>query len=361
MTNLKNIINISHITGDRVAVGVSGGADSLALVFLLDEILRPQGRRVIALTVDHGLREESSAEADYVSQLMAKYGIEHHILVWQGKKPSTGIEEAAREARYALLCGWCQAHEVETLCVAHHQQDQAETFLIRLQRGSGLTGLCGMSELSRRDGLKIVRPLLDVFSDDLRAYLSQRHIDWVEDPTNQSEDFLRCRMRKFLPIMEEMTGISAQRIVDTMRILARSNEYIVQQRDAFIQNNVVWWDEVAVSLPISVLTAVHDELIHQVLRILIKQVGGNPYTPRSEDIERLALRLKGDFHGATLGHCDVFISRRKLWIIPELRLKKQLSKTLWKKFTECFPAYQNVDLPYKLRAVLVKNKMSIEF
>ena len=159
MTNLKNIINISHITGDRVAVGVSGGADSLALVFLLDEILRPQGRRVIALTVDHGLREESSAEADYVSQLMAKYGIEHHILVWQGKKPSTGIEEAAREARYALLCGWCQAHEVETLCVAHHQQDQAETFLIRLQRGSGLTGLCGMSELSRRDGLKIVRQI----------------------------------------------------------------------------------------------------------------------------------------------------------------------------------------------------------
>ena len=182
MTNLKDIINLSKITGAKVAVGVSGGADSLALVLLLDELLRPQGRQVIALTVDHGLREESATEAAYVAKLMAEHEIEHHILVWQGEKPSTGIEEAARDARYALLRGWCQANGVEILCVAHHQQDQAETFLMRLQRGSGVTGLCGMAEVNELDGVSIVRPLLNISSECLKNYLQLRNISWVEDP-----------------------------------------------------------------------------------------------------------------------------------------------------------------------------------
>ena len=154
MTNLKDIINLSEITGDVVAVGVSGGADSLALLLLMDELLRPLGRRVAALTVDHGLRKESRAEAEYVAGVAAARGIEHHILTWQGDKPRSGVEEAARTARYALLCSWCHEHGVETLCMAHHQQDQAETFLIRLQRGSGLTGLCGMAAVSRLNGLR---------------------------------------------------------------------------------------------------------------------------------------------------------------------------------------------------------------
>lgn len=121
MTNLKDIINLSEITGDVVAVGVSGGADSLALLLLMDELLRPLGRRVAALTVDHGLRKESRAEAEYVAGVAAARGIEHHILTWQGDKPRSGVEEAARTARYALLCSWCHEHGVETLCMAHHQ------------------------------------------------------------------------------------------------------------------------------------------------------------------------------------------------------------------------------------------------
>ena len=89
-----------------IAAGVSGGADSLALVLRLTEA----GREVVALTVDHGLRPESAAEAAYVATVMKKFGIEHHILTWTEKKPSAAIEAAAREARYRLLCGWCREH-----------------------------------------------------------------------------------------------------------------------------------------------------------------------------------------------------------------------------------------------------------
>lgn len=91
--------------------------------------MRPQGRRVIALTVDHGLRPESRDEAEYVAKLAAERQIEHHILIWEGEKPEKGIEEAARTARYGLLCGWCRDNGVGTLAVAHHLLDQAETFL----------------------------------------------------------------------------------------------------------------------------------------------------------------------------------------------------------------------------------------
>ena len=97
MTNLKDIINLSEITGDVVAVGVSGGADSLALLLLMDELLRPLGRRVAALTVDHGLRKESRAEAEYVAGVAAARGIEHHILTWQGDKPVSYTHLRAHE------------------------------------------------------------------------------------------------------------------------------------------------------------------------------------------------------------------------------------------------------------------------
>lgn len=366
MTNLKDIINLSEITGDVVAVGVSGGADSLALLLLMDELLWPLGRRVAALTVDHGLRKESRAEAEYVAGVAAARGIEHHILTWKGDKPRSGVEEAARTARYALLCSWCHEHGVETLCMAHHQQDQAETFLIRLQRGSGLTGLCGMAAVSRLNGLKIVRPLLEVPAERLKQYLHMQKVQWVDDPSNQSDDFLRCRVRKLLPLMEEMAGITTGRIAGTMRVLSRSRDYICRQTEIFIQNNVLYWEGAGVSLGLRGLREEHEEIVYQVLRQLIKEIGQRPYTPRAEDVERLMRRLLSPavgeaFRGATLGNCEIFTSKGKVWIIPELKLKRRMPRNVWADFIRIFPEYARQELPYKLRVALVKNKMPIEF
>lgn len=196
---LREFFEKYQIGDAAVAAGVSGGADSLALLFQLDAFLRPQGRRVIALTVDHGLRPESRDEAEYVAKLAAERQIEHHILTWEGEKPEKGIEEAARTARYGLLCGWCRDNGVGTLAVAHHLLDQAETFFMRLQRGSGLNGLCGMAPLSEKNGVRLIRPFLQVHPERLKEFLREHGVSWAEDPSNRCDDYLRVRVRKFLP------------------------------------------------------------------------------------------------------------------------------------------------------------------
>ena len=139
---MEDFLLTHNIKNTTVAVAVSGGADSLALVLMAAEMYAVDSIKIVALTVDHGLRSTSAQEAEYVANLMKAHGIEHHILVWEGIKPQTGIEEAARAARYELMREWCLRNDVHYLMVAHHLFDQAETFLMRLQRGSGLKGLC---------------------------------------------------------------------------------------------------------------------------------------------------------------------------------------------------------------------------
>lgn len=351
-----------HIEDNVIAAGVSGGADSLALVFQLNDYLKPKHKKVVALTVDHQLRPESAQEAKYVHQLMEKAGIEHHILVWQGEKPQTGVEEAARIARYRLLSEWCHSHQVSYLCVAHHALDQAETFMIRLQRGSGLNGLCGMQEVSEMYGLKILRPFLTTSPEKLKEYLRQKKIDWVTDSSNNCDDFLRVRIRKFLPELEQATGITPQRIVETMAVLNRSRDYITSQVTRFIKQHVRFWENSGVSVSLSVLRQQHEEILYRVLAELIKQIGQSDYTARADDVERLKRDILDiRFKGATLGHCEVMVAQSKLWIVPELKLKKRLPKKVWEEFVAQNPKYAKLKLPYKLRIALVKTKMNVEF
>ena len=153
------------IDDETIAVGVSGGADSLALALMLKD----NGKKVVALTVNHCLRQEAEAEAEYVAELMKKHNIEHHILVWtDGSKVKKGVEERARDARYNLMISFCKDNNIKVLATAHHLRDQAETFLLRLQRGSGLFGLSSMLPVSERDKIVLIRPLLDRSPEDLK-------------------------------------------------------------------------------------------------------------------------------------------------------------------------------------------------
>ena len=363
MLSLEKKIDLSLFGDGKVAVGVSGGADSLALVLVLAELLGKN--RIVALTVDHGLREESLDEANYVAQVMNDYEIEHHILTWEGKKPAQGIEEAARIARYNLIYEWCKNNDVHTLCVAHHLLDQVETFFIRLHRGSGLTGLCGMGTVGAWKDLRIVRPLLDVHPQELRDFFFFFNIRWVEDPSNQSDDFLRCRIRKFLPHWEEKTGISMQRIGDTMKVLAKSRDFIRMQVETFITKYARFWDEVGVCISLKALRESHEELVYQVLNDLLKKISGKDYTPRADDVERLVIKLtqqdNENFSGATLSECELFVAQHKLWIVREVREKEKMPKNVWEAFVKENSHYSHFELPYKLRVALVKNKMPIVF
>ena len=130
-----------------LAVAVSGGADSMALTLLAADWAAARRGSIVALTVDHRLRNESRAEAKQVAAWLAARGIEHKILAWTGEKPSSDVQAAAREKRYELLEDWCRRQGILHLLVAHNLDDQAETFLLRLGRGSGLYGLSGMASV----------------------------------------------------------------------------------------------------------------------------------------------------------------------------------------------------------------------
>jgi tRNA(Ile)-lysidine synthase len=146
----------------HLAVAVSGGADSLSLALFAAAWARKRGGCASALTVDHGLRPEAAAEARRVGRWLRARGIEHRIIAWRGTKPAANIQAAARAARYGLLSAWCARHGVLHLLLAHHADDQAETYLMRLARGSGVDGLAAMAPVHELPSVRVLRPLLDV-------------------------------------------------------------------------------------------------------------------------------------------------------------------------------------------------------
>ena len=186
------------VKSKKVAVAVSGGIDSLSLVLLANEWSVTFGTKIIGITVDHGLRQTSKDEAIYVGEILKKYNIEHHILTWEGEKPTTNVENLAREARYSLIFDFCKKNNIDTLLIGHHIQDQAENFLIRLFRGSSITGLSSMKLISERDGIKIIRPFLNIKKEELKQYLLDKKIKWIEDESNYDDKYLRNKIRIFL-------------------------------------------------------------------------------------------------------------------------------------------------------------------
>lgn len=182
----------------NLAVAVSGGADSMALALLAHAWAGQRRGAVTALTVDHGLRPRAAAEARQVRQWLNGHGISHRTLRWRGAKPDSGIQAAARQARYDLLGQWCRRHGVLHLLSAHHGDDQAETILLRLQRGSGIEGLAGMPAVRALPGVRLLRPLLKVRRADLVATLEAQGQTWLEDPSNQEDRFARVRARRYL-------------------------------------------------------------------------------------------------------------------------------------------------------------------
>ncbi|MDR1026001.1 MAG: tRNA lysidine(34) synthetase TilS [Lactobacillus sp.] len=349
---MEELLKLHQVNDDAFVVAVSGGADSLALAFLLNNWAK-KNKKIIALTVDHKLRVESADEATMVGKMMKKAGVEHHVLTWEGKKPKSGMEEAAREARYKLIAKWCKENGIKTVMIAHHKLDQAETFLMRLQRGSGVDGLSGISEFSSLLGMNILRPLLDVCPDELKAFLTQNKIKWAEDPHNVCDDYLRVRVRKILPLLEDKIGLTADRIVDTQKVLARTKDYLSEQTAKFVKNHVKLWGGCGVSFSAANFNSQHIEMRYRVFAKLVKEIGDNGYVSRASSIDKLLEIIAGKaFKGATLGGCEIILFKGKIFIIKELKSAAKLSKKEWENFVAKNKKYDNVDVPYKLKMVL---------
>jgi tRNA(Ile)-lysidine synthase len=179
----------------HLAVAVSGGADSLALCLLARDWVERRHGKITALTIDHGLRQESAAEARDVAGLCADLRVDHRVLPWIGAKPRSAIQAQARAARYRLLTGWCGVNGVLHLLVGHHRDDQDETLMMRRARGSGADGLAGMAPIVEHASCRVLRPLLAVAKRDLRELLRVSDLRWIEDPSNRDLRFARARLR----------------------------------------------------------------------------------------------------------------------------------------------------------------------
>jgi tRNA(Ile)-lysidine synthase len=193
-----------------LVLAVSGGSDSTALLVIAVRWAkglkkrRKRAPQLIAVTIDHGLRPDSTREAAAVKRLARRLGVPHRTLRWRGTKPTAGLQEAARAARYRLLAQAATRAGYEHILTAHTLDDQAETVLFRLARGSGLAGLAGMAHasplpLGDRSSIFLVRPLLRVSKARLLATLHAAGVDHSEDPANRDPRFARTRLRALMP------------------------------------------------------------------------------------------------------------------------------------------------------------------
>ncbi|MBR2117408.1 MAG: tRNA lysidine(34) synthetase TilS [Pseudomonadota bacterium] len=207
-----------------VVLAVSGGPDSMALMWLAARWRRAltKGPRLLAITVDHGLRKEAAREARAVKQLAGALDIEHRTLRWRGEKPTTGLPSAARDARYRLLLRAASNHGASHIFTAHTRDDQAETVIMRLSRGSGIAGLAAMARQSDRGGVILARPFLDVPKSRLVATLAKAGIAFADDPTNHDPRFTRPRLRALMPALAA-EGADARGLARLASRLARAN------------------------------------------------------------------------------------------------------------------------------------------
>src|SRR5258707_5266376 len=191
-----------------IVLAISGGPASVALMWLAARWRRAltRGPRLIAVTVDHGLRAEAAREARDVKRLAKALDLPHRTLRWTGTKPKTGLPAAARAARYGLLAKAARAGGATHILTAHTRDDQAETLLMRMLRGSGIAGLAAMARESERDGVRLARPLLGISKSQLVATLNRAKITFADDPTNRYAAYTRPRLRALMPLLAAEGG-----------------------------------------------------------------------------------------------------------------------------------------------------------
>lgn len=277
---------------------VSGGPDSMAMCHMLSKYRKDNNldNLIHSVTLDHDLRPESSKEAATVAGWLdeGEFDFSHHILKWEGEKPKTRVMEEAREVRYKKIGDLASEVGVKHIFLAHHLDDQAETFLIRLSKGSGLDGLSSMTDIV--DGAYLqneifCRPLLGVGKAELVSYCHKCNVSFVEDPSNKSSKYLRARIRKYRQALE-IEGMSSKRLSVTASRIRRAREALDYYAEIAKKDALLTHDDVCLTLDRNTLLPLPEEVQ---LRVLIKciedlRVNEN-YPPRLEKMENLSDKI----------------------------------------------------------------------
>ncbi|MBK1636952.1 tRNA lysidine(34) synthetase TilS [Rhodovulum adriaticum] len=297
--------------GVPLGVAVSGGGDSLALLLALAEV---GGRPLHAVTVDHGLRPEAAAEARFVAQVCARLGVSHDTLTWGGWQGRGNLQDAARQARYRLIADWARARGIGHVALGHTRDDQAETLLLRLARGSGVDGLSGMAPRRRMDGIAWLRPLLEIPRADLRVWLRDRGQDWIEDPSNDDPRFDRVRARAALAALAPL-GVDPAGLAATAARLAEARaaleHYTVQAAGRIVRQ-----DRGDLLLARAGLRDLPAEIARRLSLAALRWVASAPYGPRAEALTK-ALETLENAPRVTLHGCLITCEGDSLRITRE--------------------------------------------
>ncbi|MFK7876226.1 MAG: tRNA lysidine(34) synthetase TilS [Paracoccaceae bacterium] len=287
---------------DQLGLAVSGGGDSMAMLALAQSWARVWGVGLRVVTVDHGLRPESAGEAQMVAQECAILNIPHDIVRWQWDGLGN-VQDAARNARLSLIDSWRGG--IEHVLMAHTRDDVAETFLIRLARGSGVDGLSKMQAkrhipTTKGAGFHIIRPCLDMRRTNLRSYASACHVPWVDDPSNEDPKYTRVQMRKALPLLEDL-GISADVLVDTAGRMARASEALKARAYETARSLCAPCDQGLISFARDGFAKLEPDTQTRLLGAACMWVSGAHYKPRAAAVVDLCAALLAGGAGTLIG------------------------------------------------------------
>ena len=293
----------------RLAIAVSGGGDSMALLAVAADWAAAAGATLTVFTVDHGLRPDSAAEAEMVARAAAARGASHETLRWNGAASAGNLQAAARSARYALMADRRRALGLGPLATAHTRDDVAETFLMRLARGSGVDGLAAMAETVVEDAsasppLRIIRPCLGADRVALRRICVDRGLAWADDPSNVDPRFDRARARAALTALEPL-GLGVERLAKTAETMARARAALEDATDALLARAVAADAPRGVAtLDAAALRAAPREIGLRAFARALEWASGAAYPPRLAALEAAFDALDAaDARGRTLAGC----------------------------------------------------------
>ena len=310
----------SFVKKKSFLVAVSGGPDSLALSALSHTYLLEKKTKVFFVLIDHGIRKNSSEEAQNVKKLLKKRGI-NLIILKNKKKIIKNVQSQAREIRYQLLLNFCKKYKIKFIMTGHHRDDQIETFLIRLSRGSGIQGLSSMSKVSSLNKtIKLFRPLLSEKKENL-IFLSKYYFGKIfKDPGNVDQKYLRTKIRNLIKQFEK-SGIKHESIINSINNLASSRDtlnFYIQK----IENDCLVKKENTIIVNLKKFLLENNEIQLKIFSNCIQEISKNYYPPRAKKVLNLLNRIESNQKiKATLGGCVINKDKKNL-IISKEELKK---------------------------------------
>lgn len=310
----------TEIKKKKFILAVSGGPDSLALAYLARIYVAQTNSQLEAIIIDHAIRKSSAAECRLTAKNLSRIEVKNTILKVK-KKILTNIQKQARDERYKLMNAFCKKRKANYLLTAHHLDDQVENFYIRLSRGSGLNGLSSMKTIEKNQGnISLVRPLLNCKKKDLEYLAKKIFSQYVKDPSNNNDQFLRVRIRKLKKQLSK-EGLDQDRLIKTIANLNSAKEALDFYVDHAFKKNIRFLRS-KTEISKQLFTKEPFEIIYRTITELVKKKSGKEYPPRSKGIENLITAIhRKDFKSVTLGGFVFSNHLNKVIMIKEIRKK----------------------------------------